>query len=291
MWKTSSFNVPEGFNFRLTATSHGWYDLKPFSYDADTDILTYVFMEGKNAVEAKVFPQGSEVAIELDRAVSDSSRIPEKIRHALRIDDGFADFHAMAVNDEHLKWAADTCAGRLLRSPTVFEDLVKTLCTTNCSWGLTRNMVTNLVSELGVASKRGGKSFPDASALAAQDEKFFREVMKAGYRSGYFVELAEKIASGKVDPEKWLDQEMPLDELKSEIRSLKGFGEYATDNLLKLLGRYDGLALDSWLRARFYQKHNRGKKCPDKKILKRYSKFGKWQGLAIWCDMTSDWHG
>ena len=66
-------------------------------------------------------------------------------------------------------------------------------------------------------------------------------------------------------------------------------GDYAADNMLKLLGRYDGLALDSWLRAQFYKKHNRGRKCPDKKIEKHYAKYGDWKGLAIWCDMTEDW--
>ena len=47
--------------------------------------------------------------------------------------------------------------------------------------------------------------------------------------------------------------------------------------------------LDSWLRSRFYQKHNKGKICADKKIARHYSKYGKWQGLMIWCDMTEDW--
>jgi hypothetical protein len=56
-----------------------------------------------------------------------------------------------------------------------------------------------------------------------------------------------------------------------------------------LLGRYDGLALDSWLRAQFYKKHNKGKACSDKKIIKHYSKYAGWQGLAIWCDMTEEW--
>ena len=37
-----------------------------------------------------------------------------------------------------LAWVA-TGAGRMLRCPTVWEDVVKTLCTTNCSWGLTRH--------------------------------------------------------------------------------------------------------------------------------------------------------
>ncbi|MEP6705599.1 MAG: Fe-S cluster assembly protein HesB, partial [Acidobacteriota bacterium] len=61
------------------------------------------------------------------------------------------------------------------------------------------------------------------------------------------------------------------------------------DNLLKLLGRYNGLALDSWLRSQFYRKHNREKVCADKKIERHYTKFGDWRGLAIWCDMTERW--
>jgi len=70
---------------------------------------------------------------------------------------------------------------------------------------------------------------------------------------------------------------------------VKGCGDYAAENLLKLLGRYDGLALDSWLRSQFYKKHNREKVCPDKKIERHYTKFGDWKGLAIWCDMTERW--
>ncbi|MBP7416089.1 MAG: hypothetical protein KA831_05510, partial [Pyrinomonadaceae bacterium] len=76
---------------------------------------------------------------------------------------------------------------------------------------------------------------------------------------------------------------------KKEMKKVKGVGDYAAENLLKLVGRYDGLALDSWLRAGFYKKHNKGKKCDDKKIARHYHKFGPWQGLAIWCDMTEDW--
>jgi hypothetical protein len=59
--------------------------------------------------------------------------------------------------------------------------------------------------------------------------------------------------------------------------------------LLKLLGRFDGLALDSWVRAQYYKRHNEGRACSDKKIERHYRKYGKWRGLAIWCDMTEEW--
>jgi N-glycosylase/DNA lyase len=151
-------------------------------------------------------------------------------------------------------------------------------------------MVSNLVDKLGDRGRKEIVAFPTAAAMAARDEKFYRDEIKAGYRSPFFVELAEKVASGAVDPEGWLSAEMPTAELRKEIKSIKGIGDYAADNLLKLLGRYDGLALDSWLRSQFYKKHNRNKPCPDKKIERKYANFGKWKGLVLWCDMTEYWH-
>src|SRR5437773_6838408 len=150
-------------------------------------------------------------------------------------------------------------------------------------------MVVNLVDKLGETAADGQKSFPTARAMASRDAAFYREEIRAGYRSPYFVELAESVASGRVDPESWMHSELSTDELKKELKKVKGVGDYAAENMLKLLGRYDGLALDSWLRAQFYKTHNRGKVCADKKIDKFYHQFGQWKGLAMWCDMTASW--
>ena len=97
------------------------------------------------------------------------------------------------------------------------------------------------------------------------------------------------MASGELDVEAWLHSDLLTPELKKQLKSVKGVGDYAAENLLKLLGRYDGLALDSWLRGGFYKTHNNGRACKDKKIERHYSKFGEWKGLAIWCDMTEKW--
>ena len=57
---------------------------------------------------------------------------------------------------------------------------------------------------------------------------------------------AEKFLSGELDVEAWLTSPLSTAELIKEMRGVKGVGPYAAENLLKLLGRYDGLALDSW---------------------------------------------
>ena len=41
--------------------------------------------------------------------------------------------------------------GRVLRSPTVFEDVVKTICTVNIQWGGTVSMVKRLAGVYGQA--------------------------------------------------------------------------------------------------------------------------------------------
>ena len=292
MWKTKYLNVPDGFSFERTVQSHGWYDLAPFRIEEDPIKLRYVFRD-KNSnkiVRGTLSLENSNVVVELDRAVSDKSSIEDDARHILRLDDDVDDFYRLIEPHDNFEWVRTMGAGRLLRSPTVFEDLVKTLCTTNCSWGLTKKMVSNLVEKLRETGPKTAKAFPTAAAMAEKDEKFYREEIKAGYRSPFFVELAKNVASGRVDPESWLTSDLPTLELRKEIKSIKGIGDYAADNLLKLLGRYDGLALDSWLRAQFYKKHNRNKPCPDKKIERRYASFGKWKGLVLWCDMTEYWH-
>ncbi|MFL6468275.1 MAG: DNA-3-methyladenine glycosylase family protein [Pyrinomonadaceae bacterium] len=290
MWKTKSIKTAPNFNFGLTVQSHGWYDLAPFRFDVPEETLNYVFLDGDRVINAAIGHSGNQLKIALDQAVSDKSRISDKVRHVFRLDDDLEEFYGEFCGRDGFEWVRKRGAGRLLRSPTVFEDLVKTMCTTNCSWGLTRKMVENLVNLLGEKSKGGSAAFPTVEAMAAENEKFYREEIRAGYRSPYFVELAEAVASKQLDPESWMHSELPTAELKKEIKSVKGIGDYAAENLLKLLGRYDGLALDSWLRGQFYKKHNAGKKCSDKKINKRYAQFGDWKGLAIWCDMTAHWH-
>lgn len=285
MPKEFIINLPEDFSFFHTIHSHGWSDLRPFIIDEAGQSLKYTFIEKGRPVDAVISDSVGRLNVTLSRSIVKTNAIEQAIRHIFRMDEVFEEFYGRLGSEASLNWIAEVKAGRLLRSPTVWEDLVKTMCTTNCSWGLTKKMVANLVEKLG----ENGTVFPTVTAMASVDEKFYRDEIKAGYRSPYFDELAKSVAEGKVDPESWLVSDLPTPELKKHIKSVKGIGDYAAENLLKLLGRYDGLALDSWLRSQFYKKHNRGKTCPDKKIIKHYSKYSDWQGLAIWCDMTEEW--
>ncbi|CAN5744572.1 hypothetical protein BH24ACI3_BH24ACI3_08380 [soil metagenome] len=281
--------IPPDLSFRHTVESHGWYDLAPFEYDATAKCLKYAMnLDNGQTAEIEFAEVNGKIFITADDNV-DRIIAVGAFELIFRLDEGFAEFYQILGDGTSIAWASEARAGRLLRSVTVWEDLVKTMCTTNCSWGLTKKMVGNLVENLGSANDAGKKAFPTPEAMASVNVEFYREAVRAGYRSPYFMELAEAVAAGSIDPEVWLDSELPTVELKRELEGVKGIGDYAAENMLKLLGRYDGLALDSWLRGGFYKKHNRGKVCPDKKIERHYARYGDWRGLAIWCDMTKDW--
>ena len=284
-------DLPDTFSFKATIYSHGWCELAPFSLDEENWQLRYVFtgdLPGSIA-SGTISETGGRLKIELENDSVPDDQVLSITRHLLRLDDDLEDFYKTIAGQSKLAWVSERRAGRLLRSATVYEDLVKTICTTNCSWGLTKSMVNNLVQKLGRSAGNGTQAFPTPDAMAAVPVEFYRDEIRAGYRSPYFVELAESVASGRLDPEAWLTSDLPTSELKKEMKKVKGVGDYAAENLLKLLGRYDGLALDSWLRSQFYKNHNNEKVCPDKKIERHYKKFGKWRGLVIWCDMTEKW--
>lgn len=285
MPSTLYIDIPEDFSFRATVYSHGWCELAPFALDTDKWRLSYVFTDGKNVTPATIYEEEKRLGIDLANMKIKPEKIIRDVRHILRLDDDLSGFYAAVAGNERLEWVTHRRAGRMLRSPTVWEDLVKTMCTTNCSWALTKIMVNNLVAKLG---SKG--AFPTPKAMADQDEAFYRAEIKAGYRAPYFIELAQKVAGGQLDPEQWLHSDLATPELKKAMKTVKGFGDYAAENLLKLVGRYDGLALDSWLRSQFYKNHNKGKICKDIKIERHYNKYGEWRGLVIWCDMTEKWH-
>ncbi len=284
-------STPPEFSFKRTALSHGWSDLLPFAFDQANWTLTRVFDVGAERPVTAVISEGKGalkviLSNELSRAAQ--TRLKHGVGHIFRLDDDLAEFYALTATDANLSWVASAGAGRLLRGPDVFEDLVKTICTTNCSWGATKKMVAGLVT-LGAESDDGRRAFPTPAAIAAQPEAFYREVVRAGYRAPYFPELAQRILAGELDVESWLNSALSTNKLKRAMKQVKGVGDYAAENLLKLVGRYDGLTLDSWVRPQFYNLRHNGQPCDDKQIAAHYERYGTWRGLALWCDVTRKW--
>lgn len=300
--------VPEPFDLALVVESHGWYDLAPWRWDRDRRVLARpLALASGRAVTVEVAPAGpgtlafrALAAGRLSTAEARDARA--QVAACLALDEDLAPFRARAAALEarraagagkdlpDLRWALARGAGRLLRSPTVYEDAVKTLCTTNCSWALTRAMVGRLCDALGAPAPGGGRTFPAAAAMAAAPERFYRDVVRAGYRAPFLRALARGVAAGEVDLEALRDPALGAASAAARISALAGFGPYATEHLLRLLGHHGHLALDSWTRAKLARLRGKRRVPKDSTVARWYAPYGEWAGLALWLEVTADWH-
>jgi N-glycosylase/DNA lyase len=279
--------------------SHGLVDLPPMRIDEEARALeitvplpgakprTVLIAEGSPG-HARVTVVGRTPG---KRAAAD---VLAAVAHVLRLDEDLSGFYAAAAVDPDLAWAA-AGAGRLVRSPTVFEEVVKTICTTNCAWSATERMVGALVEHLGepaAGAKEGpyGRTFPTPAAMAAADEAFYRDVVRAGYRGAYLRSLSADVASGALDLEalgRATREELPDDDLAALLLALPGVGPYAAAHIMMLLGRYSRLVLDSWTRPKYAALN--GRKLKDTAIERRFRRYGPNAGLAFWLLLTRDW--
>ena len=287
--------APAGFDFWRTAFSHGWCALPPFSHDPERRELRRVFMLPRTLTASCTMNAGGKgvrVSAEWSREPGPGARadLIGQIRTCLRMDEDFTEFHREACRHPRYRWIAACGAGRMLRSPSMFEDALKMICTTNCTWGLTTLMVSNLVACAGARPGKGGTAFPSPAAVAGMTESFLRKEVKAGYRSPFILALAGRVASGDLDIESWRSSPLPTPALFDEMKTVKGIGPYAAGNLLKLAGRYDYLGLDSWVRSKYFELHRSGRRVKDSTIERDYGEFGRWRGLIFWLEMTRDWH-
>ena len=223
-------------------------------------------------------------------------RAPERealaaaVRRMLALDEDLSGFYAAIAADPDLAWAA-AGAGRMVRSPSVFEDVVKTVCTTNCTWSATVRMTTALVEHLGEPSVDGGaRAFPTASALAAAPETLLRDIVRAGYRGPYIRALAAAVAERSLDLEalRAPASELPDDEVARRLLALPGVGPYAAAHIMMLLGRHSLLVLDSWTRPKYASLVGK-KRVADSTMARRFRRYGPYAGLAFWLFLTRDW--
>lgn len=288
--------VPAGFHFRNTVFSHGWYALHPFSFTADPLILHHTLLLSTGVVSrVSIRENDADNTIELRihdarPARRTTMEIAGQVSTMLHFDfDPKPFYESIRRHPEH-RWMARQRTGRFLRAATFFEDVVKTILTTNCSWSLTERMNDNLITRFGSGTGDAVRAFPTPEAIAGSSEGELREQVKLGYRAPFILGFARRCAAGTLDIEAFRTSRAPVQDLYKELRSIKGVGDYAAGNLLRLLGRFDYLGLDSWCRSKFSELHANGVSVSDADIERHYAAFGAWRGLVMWLDLTRYWY-
>jgi 3-methyladenine DNA glycosylase/8-oxoguanine DNA glycosylase len=283
----------EPVDLRRTVDGHGLTTLPPMAPDEDRRGFGIVLAMPRGRPLAVRVSESGRAAVRVSAAEASSAArrraAVEGVRHVLRLDEDLSGFYEQVLADEDLSWAC-TGAGRMMRSQTVFEDVVKTICTTNCAWSGTVRMVNGLVNGLGEAAIGGGHAFPTPEAMAQASDAFYADEVRAGYRGPYLRTLAADVASGALDLEALANaprSELPDEELEEKLLSLAGVGPYAAAHIMMLMGRHSRLILDSWTRPTYAKL--RGRKQTDKQILRRFKRYGDHAGLAFWLVLTKSW--
>ena len=289
----------EAVDLRRVLLSHGVAGLPPFEIDDLGSRLEGTLRAGRVVRTVRITASGSRHALieVLGRPVAGRTAqlLIERCAHVLRLDEDLSTFYEMAADDPDLDWVP-MGAGRLMRGATVFEDVVKTICTTNCAWSGTVRMVSALVEHLGdpapgaPAGTWRGRSFPTPEAMASAPDDFYRDVARAGYRGAYLRSLAGMVVEG-LDLEVWAtasEADLPDEELAARLQALPGVGPYAAAHVMLMIGRYSPLILDSWTRPTYARLVGR-RSVSDATIRRRFRRYGRYAGLAFWLVLTRSW--
>ena len=221
--------TPKYFRLSLCATSHGWVNLSPFYYSSIDFTLhrteqignsTYVLSikQDKSILQVNILPK---------ICLTHCRILEERIRRALSFDFSINDFIKYSSKlSKEINSAVLKGYSYFLRSFTPFEDAVKTLITTNCSWGYTKNISHSLCLHLGKKAFDDTYSFPSLKRLKDLTEIDFRR-LGLGYRSNYLVSLCHNFLLSKSTPQNWL-----------------GFGNYASAHFSFLCGSFEQVPVD-----------------------------------------------
>ncbi len=298
-----SITPPEDYLLRRDACSYGYFLLSPNHWDtrrhtfrttltipaAPTDTKKHVATTvtvSQPAGDAA----GSPLKIVADRVLDAAQKnaVKAALTRMLRLDEPaetIAEFHALDG-----RWHA-AGRGRLMRSPTFFEDVIKTVTSCNVTWPSTITMNRRLCEVLGVKSPSGFFSFPSAAKLAKARPASLRARCSVGYRDARIVELARLFTltprRGGIDEAWFEDPATPDDEVYDALIDLPGIGPYAAANIMQLLGRYTRLPLDT--ESLRHARSVLGWKGDDRALMKRlhahYAPFGRHAFRSYWFEV------
>lgn len=293
------FTLParKPFKFYSVVHSHGWVQLAPFSFDEDSNIQSYILrLSNERVIELKLSDGKDGVIVETDKLKkSEQNEVTDVVNWMFGLDMDFSAFYTASRTAPKLNHVKKQALGRVLRSPTLFEDVIKTILTTNTLWAATINMTRRLVDEFGSSLSIAGrvvpndseehigtKSFPSPEAIAASTPEYIKEKIRVGYRAPSIHQLATRIAKGQFDLESLRTSELPTLELRKELMTINGVGPYAAANLLMILGRHDFIPIDSYALKMVSHEWYKGEPITTKEVEKRFEKWGEFKGLAFW---------
>ncbi|HZD11633.1 MAG TPA: hypothetical protein VE553_09855 [Candidatus Binatia bacterium] len=281
-----TLTAPTPFSLPAVVNSHGWVQLVPFQRHDDGTFGYVARLANGRVLAYRAAPMAGGLTVSTSARLNEveKAELAEQVRWTVGLDQDLSPFYELAREHPRLGHVPTHYRGRLLRSPTLFEDVVKTILTTNTTWSGTIRMVTNLVGQWGdsLPGDAGRHAFPTPEQLAAASADVLRREAGLGYRAPYIRELAQAVASTELALEALKYSKLPTPDLRRELLNIKGVGNYAAANLLLILGRYDHIPIDSWALRMVSQEWHDGESIGPAEVEAAFAEWGHWKGLAYW---------
>lgn len=280
------------FRFLSVIRSHGWYQLAPYRWDAEAQIFQSVErLESGRVVVLEITGTNEGVSVSVAGRLSkqEQAELAGKVRWMFNLDADFSEFYALADREPRLAHCRPGAHGRLLRSSSLFDDIVKVMLTTNIQWSGTKRLASALVNYYGEPAEgdSGRRAFPTAARLARTRETTLR-ALGLGYRAPYLLQLARGVTSGRINLTPLLDAARPTDKVRRDLLRLPGIGPYAAATLLGILGRYDYIGVDTEAVSAVSRGFYNGRPVSEKEVNAVFERWGRFKALAYW---FWDWDG
>ncbi len=294
-------SVPPGFSLKATVLSHGWHECAPMNWSEGGRCFQTIESEGDRAHRVSVVDGNSRRTPRLFITVDGGSldkgslqRSTDRLRITLGLDRDLSEFYELCEDHPRLKLIPPIGGGRLIRSASMTENILKALCSTNVNWTQAVKMI-NRIAQLGphVPHFRNLTAWPAPRDILRAGERYLNEVCRLGYRTESILAFCRSVCDGRFDPESLdtlaSDPAVSSDELLALLRSIHGIGPSSAHALLGFLGRHDRLSIDSATVAHVAQLHTRGRKPTNKQIERVYAPYGRWKNLVYWCENWLTW--
>jgi 3-methyladenine DNA glycosylase/8-oxoguanine DNA glycosylase len=288
-----TLNTPSDFSFRSAVCSHGFFVLAPNVWDPTHNTLdTVVTVNADLAARVRLSESTTgKVTVRCDgQLTSDAcAAVISAVRRILRLDEDLTAFHEMCRRKRSHEAAARMRFGRLIRSASLFEDIVKVICTCNVTWRQTTAMIAHIVDHWGVPTRDGRrKGFPTPERLARVSANALRRIARVGYRAAFIHRLARDVVAGKMNLDGIEHFDGSSDALYRRLRKIHGVGDYAAGHLCMLLGHHDRLAIDTEM-MRFLKTRHPRKRFTPARIREYYDAWHPYQFLAYWFELWQDY--
>ena len=177
-------------------------------------------------------------------------------RNYFDLEVSYAAIRERLCRDRRLARAAAFAPGiRVLRQEP-WETLCSFIISQNNNLGRIKGIVARLCDGFGDELSVGIHAFPRPEQLAGHTEKDLAP-LRAGWRAGYLLDAADKVASGELD----LDEiaRMPLDDARAALQTIRGVGpKVAECALLYGFGRRECFPMDVWMKRAMKQLFPKG---------------------------------